>query len=69
MRERLEALVADKRAEAGTVAARQPEVGTGEDTSGEPSDLMAALKDSLEKARREERAQRETADAATAEQD
>jgi DNA end-binding protein Ku len=69
MRERLEALVADKRAESGTVAARQPEVGTGEDASGEPGDLMAALKDSLEKARREGRPQRETADAAAAEQD
>jgi DNA end-binding protein Ku len=56
MRERLDALIAEKRREAGTVEAPRPELpeAPSEQTGGEPDELMAALKRSLEKARARE---------------
>jgi DNA end-binding protein Ku len=51
MRERLDALVAKKRAAAGTVAAPHAEPAEAEEPGGEPDALLAALKESLAKAR------------------
>jgi non-homologous end joining protein Ku len=65
MRERLDALVAKKRAEAGTVAAPQPEPADGEEPGGEPDALLAALKESLAKARGRAPEPAETSDSET----